>query len=84
MIGNAASGAEAKSEALLPPPYDPTINPWTPTGPGKHDANSEEGWTLIPDGRRSPGTPTNGSDDSRDLGRPEPAEQPAAMTSPQP
>ena len=54
MIGNAAGEPAARSQALLPPPYDPAIHPWIPTGPQKHDPNSEEGWTLLPS---PPGAP---------------------------
>jgi len=34
-------------EALL----DPTTLTWTSTGTGKADSNSEEGWTLLPNGK---------------------------------
>jgi hypothetical protein len=37
----------SRQQALL----DPTTLTWTLTGQGKHDVNSEEGWTLLPDGK---------------------------------
>jgi hypothetical protein len=38
----------SRLQAILPPPYDPNVQPWVQTGFGKNDANDEEGWTLLP------------------------------------
>lgn len=40
------ANTETAQEALL----NTKTFTWTPTGKGKADANSEEGWTLLPDG----------------------------------
>lgn len=42
MIGNCCTSAQAT--------LNESTMTWTITGSGKHDANSEEGWTLLPDG----------------------------------
>jgi hypothetical protein len=43
MLGNCCS----RQQALL----NPTTLTWTSTGTGKADSNSEEGWTLLPNGK---------------------------------
>ena len=42
MIGNCCTSAQAQ--------YNESTGTWTAVGNGKHDANSEEGWTLLPNG----------------------------------
>ena len=42
MIGNCCTSAQAQ--------YNESTGAWTAVGNGKHDANSEEGWTLLPNG----------------------------------
>jgi len=43
MLGNCCMTVQALAK--------PGTTNWKITGTGKHDANSEEGWTLLPDGR---------------------------------
>ena len=42
MIGNCCTSAQAQ--------YDESTGAWTAVGTGKHDSNSEEGWTLLANG----------------------------------
>jgi hypothetical protein len=42
MIGNCCTSVQAQ--------YNESTGAWTSVGSGKHDANSEEGWTLLPNG----------------------------------
>jgi hypothetical protein len=46
MLAQTNSSLTSKLEAIL----DEGTLTWTATGTGKHDANSEEGWTLLPNG----------------------------------
>jgi len=43
MVGNCCNNQQAL--------FDPNKLTWTLTGPGKLDNNSEEGWTLLPNGK---------------------------------
>jgi hypothetical protein len=45
-----SNGYVTKVGALLPPPYNPSVHPWIPTGTNhpQFAGNDETGWTLMP------------------------------------